>query len=1098
MLRCLAFATVFAATLCGCAGQQAKLRHRPLQGAARALDALGSLPQQNAPEPFEGACAPVVGRRSESDQARARDLLRRLDSYASDGRAAADAQAGWFALYADYRAVPKEARALTDPRVGRPLGMLSLVALLPDPANWLAMRAEAGRRASQLATKSHADDEYVSALALNLLFDSLLNDTAAQARALDALHAAAMVASKERKEQVEPIIDEWRRHLALEAGSDDPTVDFKRRLDEAKPDADCCISLDSLIEKAGAARARTFLEHALFERNIQLGFYGNDGTLELGQRLALQQPSRLARVQWGLVGGARALEAFYAMATLADCRQRNCVQETTPDFDRALALAPRFVRARLLRPLIEAGEDAHAERLLLEASDPRMVVFALRETWQSMVDNGQGRRALDFAHFFFGRHAATPYWSGLQAFGLATDQRLAEPAYALLALAPIDTADLEETRMLLTRSIVSEPDARNETAETALRLQQRLALPVAHEQSEHSFDDPLLTRAATAVQLADLGLLEQRDEWRNQGLATVQDLLVQTRAAAYAEEYRDDYARNQALIDAVRLLHESDRSADAEGLLLDELSAIGAACRAVDLDGCRDRFASQYHGRDMDTPARLLMALYSGVGGSSDDARALADRYPLWQSDDAASLATGSRCECGAQPGIAVADSLVAAGETERAVGLLHAILQGPDATPDAARLFGRVAGSRGTSMILQSTAQERGMRYAMAAFAEWGAGDKMHAREFALIARGETLYAPWRGELDALLADAAMSEGDRMAAARWRDGTKAHVLAYRAARYEQLGVTTKARALYSRAIELQQAGDCIESGMLALARKRGDRAEVSSLLRQMSIAAGTDASRGAIGCLKGYLSLQPEEYATLLAALAEAAKASPTLAFELPTLRYALDADCDLSSSVESDRACVDAAQKSADRRDAYVALERHISKDPDDVDALASLSGMTRRSAFASLYAGHMDQGPGEPLIDVDAGERDNWAIRLLRRDPSRLPNGIERQRDRMESYWNPVLHLADYWRAAFEAAKRLPPPPEVPAYPLETAHNYKVLAADGLSPEPEHARGPSRSALADPTTRAAFAVGSSEIVMMAVRLIEPGEHDPCTQCM
>lgn len=1098
MLRCLAFVTVFAASLCGCAEQQAKLRHRPLQGAVRALDALGSLPRQNAPEPFEGACAPEAGRGSESDQARARDLLRRLDSYASGGRAAADAPTGWFALYADYRALPKEARALTDPRVGRSLGILSLIALLPDPANWPAMRDEAGRRASQLAAKSDAHDEYMSTLALNLLFDSLLNDTAAQARTLDALHAAAAVAPKERKEQAEPILDEWRRYLVVEAGSVDPTIEFKRRLDEASPDADCCINLDSLVGRAGAVRARAFLEHALFERNIQLGFYGNDGTLELGQRLALQQPSRLARVQWGLVGGARALEVFYAMAMLADCRQRICMQATTPDFDRALALAPRFVRARLLRPLIEVGEDAHAERLLLEASDPGMVAFALSETWQSMVDNGQGRRALDFARFFFGRHTTTPYWSSLQAFGLATDQRLAKPAYALLAAAPLDTADLEATRMLLTRSIVSEPNTRDEIAETALRLQQRLALPSAHEQSGYSLEDPLLARAAAAIQLADLGLLERRDEWRNQGLTAVEDLLVQTRIAAYEEDYRGDYTRNQTLTDTVRLLRQSNRLADAEQLLLDEFSAIGAACRAMDLDGCRDRFASQYHGRDTDTPARLLMALYAGAGGS-DDARALADRYPLWQADDAARLAVGARCECGVHPGIAVADSLVAAGETGRAVDLLNAILRGPDATPDAARLFGRVAGSSGISTILQNLAQERGMRYAMAAFAAWGAGEKMRARDFAMIARGETLYAPWRGELDALLADVAMSEGDRAAAARWRDGTKAHSLALRAARYEQLGVTAQARALYARALERQQPGDCIESGMLDLARKRGDRAEVLILLQQMGSAAGVDASRGAIGCLKGYLSLQPDEHAVLLASLAEAAKASPILAFEMPALRHTLDADCDLSSSVESDRACVDAAQKAADRRAAYVALERRIGKDPDDVDTLASLSGLTRRSAFASLYAGHMDQGPGDAVIDVGAGERDGWAIRLLRHDPSRLPNGIERQHDHMESYWSPIVHLADYWYAASDAAKRLPPPVEIPAYPLAAARNYMTLAAKGLSyPELEQAHKPSRAALAEPAIRAAFAVGSSEIVMMAVRLIEPGEHDPCTLCL
>ncbi len=1091
MPRRLAFAVAIAAVLCACARQPAKPLDAPLSGAARALEALGPLPQADKPaEPPLPGCAPDAA--TAADQAPARELMQRIDRYASAGLRGADAEREWFALYAAYRAVAaRGAPKVDDPRTGRALSVLSLVAVLPDPARWPAMRDTAERIAQRSPRDGRTNDKRMSAIALGLMFDALLNDTVAQGKALRALHDAASGASKDRREQAEPIIAEWRERLAREAGAYDPIAEATRQLDAVKPDAECCTVLDALLVEAGEVRARAFLRHALFERRIALGFDLSEDVLAIAQALARERPDRLARVQWGLVDGPRALEFFYAMAALADCRGRHACPQAAPDFDRALAIAPRFVRARLLRPLIEAGEDEHAERLLLEASDREMAAFTLQEGLRRMIDAGRGQRALDFARFLLTRQPSSPCWSSLDAFAFATDQRLAEQAYELLSSAPAQTPGLEHSRMLLGRSIVSVPDT-GDVAATAQRLQQRLALPIATARSTSYDSDPRLARVEAASQLAALGLLEQRDDWTRQGLSMLDAMLVETRGAAYGEnEYDSSFARNSALETIVGLLRAAGRSADAERLLFDELAAIGATCRRVDRDACRDRFASRYSGIDTDAAARLLIASYAEAG-RDEDARLLVDRYPLWQAEDAAALSIGASCDCGSHPAVGVARSLVATGDREQASRLLQRMLHGHDGTPEAARLLGRIAGAGTVDEILQTGAPARGMRLAIAALAASGAGDLQRAAQLALAARAETLDDPWRGALDAVLGDAAAAAGDDAAAARWREGARALALAERANRYAWIGVTSRADAVYEAALAKQQPGDCIESGMLEPARRRGDHAKVIALLRRMAIEAGADASGGALGCLRGFLSLQPEEYAVLRAALDDAVAAQPAIAATLPTVIDELDADCTLSSSVDLDRICIGPAQKAADKKAAYAAAKARIGRDPRDADTLAQLYDFTRASTFPSLYGGHMDAPPAPPGVHVDVAERDGWALRLTAMLPTRVPSRIAREGDSMRSFWSPVTLLADYWRAAFEAARQSPPAVDVPVYPLAASRAYQ-------EPPAASAQGSEPSAVPpDPAVRAGLAVGSTEIIMTAARLIEPGVHDPCTMCL
>ena len=865
MLKRIAAALLIAASLSSCQAPTPKTPDQGMQGAARALDALGPVPQGALPATQDSAVA------AGAEPAPARAVLARIDRYADGARSGTPAIDAWFALYDDYRQLARlQAEAVQDPRTGQPLSMLSLMAVLPGPGDWPAMRETARRRAARAAGAEARSD----ALALVLLFDALLYDVPAQAQSLDHLRDAVAKASAQRRQHTLALTDEWHRYLEHDAGRTGPSA---HAAPDVRPPAACC---------AEAARA-----------------------------------------------------------------------EAPPDADVA-ALA-----TRLQRQLSPAGET---------------------------------------------------------------------------------------------------PPAKSAGAASLLQ-------------------------AAPALQLAQLGLLEQRDDWLRDGLSAARDALAATRAAAYGATHANDgSARAGVLTDTVYMLRAAGMNAAAEKLLFEELAAIGATCRALGAGQCHDRFADPAAGRDDELAARLLLALYAGTGRDAD-VRILADRYPLWGHDDAALLFVDRGPTDGDQPALAIARALVAGGETQRAANLLQALAsQSNRSSPQVATLYGQVAKDDAIGATLLMRQHALGPRNAMAALAGAAAGLWPRAEELALAARREQLYAPWRAAMDDVLAGAATARGDASAAARWHDAAQAQALAARALRYRKAGAAAQASAGFAAALEKAQPGDCIENLALDAARARHDTALAATLLQRLARNAQQDASGGAIGCLKGHLGLTAEEFAQLRAALnAPAAAAVPQFAIELPNLVSLLGADCNLSARADPGRACVAPEQRERDARAAYTSIKDHLL--PFDIDGVETLDAMVRRSAFPSLYAGS-DSAPAPPPVEVSAYERDDWPLRLAKFDPSTLPNGIERR----HAMWSPVVHLSDYWSFAFGAfSRQAPAEPSAAAYPLAAANAYAASTSPGAAPRAPYL------APRDPSLRANLVVASTEIVMTAMRLLEPDRHEPCARC-
>ncbi len=994
-------------------------------------------------------------------------------------RSDADAVRDWFKLYDEYGQLEPDTTIVEDPRTGQTLSILSLVAVLPEPALWPTMRSEAYRRAESADV---IGDERVSELGVALLFDALLNDTSAQTKTLDQLQVAVSKASPTRREQAQPLIAEWRKHLDIEYGRFDPTAELLKKIDSYDSTQGCCFFLPMLIKLSGANRARQLLERLLFEKRIEFWFPDGDGTLALAQQIAAQNPERLAIAQWNLARGERALEMLHAMGKL-DCKRHPCT--SSPDnWDTLLARAPRRIRGFLIRPLIQSGDDEHATQILLDAEDTEIAAYTLSEALQEMIESGDGAQALAFMRGFLLSESADNYWGTLSAFALATDERYANDAYALLASAPSNTPDLEETRTLLSRATNSTHADIDSAAAIAEDLRQRLQLPVAESTTNSYADDPRLGKTEAALRLAEIGLLEGRDDWIAQGLETTRQILDETRTAAYAaEEFHGMYARNDALQGFVRISVKASRARQAEDALIEELAASGKRCRETDRTGCIDQFASSYAGRHYDTAAKLLMDLYARVGKGSD-VGLLLDRYPFWQSRDLAGINFLGGCHCDGSSIAAVARSLLAANERDAAFGLLEAKISNEyTATGEIAELYGSLVSSEKIDRLADDHRLPRGTRLAAAALAAHGANQPARAAALATQARRESLYDFWRLELARMSAEISQSADEHD---RWQDSVRAMETADQAGRYQRLGLTTKAQQLLEQALDSAQPGDCIEGNMLGLAHSRGDRNWATSLLKKMVVNARNDTSGAALGCLRGYLEVNQRERSILRSEmLAEATSASSHYSESFAELLLALDGDCD-AEDVSANPNCFEA--RHADAQAAYMGLKRRVQREPNDTDALADLAGFVQRSDFPSLYAGHMDGPPKAPIIDVAAKERDGWTLRQIALDPWALPKGIARAGRSFHSAWSPVIHLAGLWRAArageSSSEKESAPPP----YPLMAANHFqqKVPSSEPSEREPTA------------EDRAGNAVGSTEIVIMAARFIEPGRHDPCTMCI
>jgi tetratricopeptide (TPR) repeat protein len=290
----------------------------------------------------------------------------------------------WFELYD--RAVKIGDRGYGDSTydfaAGGDLGPDSLLASLPPPAAWPALRAEATRRAG-------ADSRDRAVLGMRFLGEVLTRDRAAAERTVSALEEIAIESANTMSA---------RSLLArLYGNAAERVALFERSLHEATDDSR--IEVPDLIALAGEERAAALLEKAVATPGA-LRFETRGATYVLAQRVARANLARLARPQWGLVDfdgadlyedmnrrfksvnvdqeGRRHATTYYFLRTVRDGRQADAeralqelgnTQDLAIPHDAAAALQKAGLNEPLFRFLharLERRPELHAWPLYLE------------------------------------------------------------------------------------------------------------------------------------------------------------------------------------------------------------------------------------------------------------------------------------------------------------------------------------------------------------------------------------------------------------------------------------------------------------------------------------------------------------------------------------------------------------------------------------------------------------------------------------------------------------------------------------------------------------------------------------------------------------
>jgi len=267
----------------------------------------------------------------------------------------AKAAAAWLALF-DRAASLGQPTADPDSRVmdteiNATVGTHSVLAALPAPEAWPALREAARSRA-----KAKADTR---SLGLRLLTDLLANDRkAAEATLVEIERAAGALAPGER-ESMRAQAGYLRAELARLYGSrEEVAATFVASLEGQRSSRYDGTPVPDLVGLVGEARAAAILRDALV-RPVALSVPEGDATRALAKRVALEQIANLRVAQWGLVDGIDTAALYEAM-------EKRFVGKRAdgPRGEERFEPNRREADTYYFLALVVAGRHADAERML--------------------------------------------------------------------------------------------------------------------------------------------------------------------------------------------------------------------------------------------------------------------------------------------------------------------------------------------------------------------------------------------------------------------------------------------------------------------------------------------------------------------------------------------------------------------------------------------------------------------------------------------------------------------------------------------------------------------------------------------------------------
>ena len=704
----------------------------------------------------------------------------------------------------------------------QPIQADQLLGALPPPADWAELAKAIAAR-----PPAKAGDELREA-GLRLLAVTLTADTAGQkseiAKLAETVRNGNQAAASMSRNYLEQIIQ------TLVASSNDPEAILKSLRQQLASDRGRgrqALSLPNLVVQVGSDKAGAFLREALVTPGVTLQFEQPNETSRLAQKLALELIDQLKQPQWGLVNSLDAVNLYEALdrrfgakataattnapasglagllSSLPGLPDAGALNNDEDDNQKGAAKVYYFLGLIAKYRMDEAVAMAH--KLDLQNSS-----YLFDEAFKGMLRGGYTHELDSFFHDLLAKDPTLPFWE--QYFDIAAQAGQTDRMLDLLraAIARRDLSDVKKAE--LHRYLFKALLAADQVDEG---VQEMRAVLAAGDNEKLPGN---LNRGQLGVMLTRIGILMEKPEWSEAGIAAARQWLAKATDNDGAQQHNEvATALAQALIDL-------KRGPEAEAVLTD---ALAEATRPA----TGQRFSSYYW---QSSPASSVLArlgiLYHQAGRPAEVLRLL-DQSPDWGVRDVSELFDLNNDNDGVNlmwlhtgsspipvPYLA-ADALLAAGRTNEAQKIDDALLdhfpgldrgyellialQGTNAYPKLTELFQRDQFEERPLIwqahLLRSQNRleeaEKVCRQAVAidpSDGEEGRGDRMR------------VYAE--------LAEIRAARGDAKEATFFREVVQAIRLSEDADQFYQAGLLKRAIGMYEKGLNHFADAYCIQS----------------------------------------------------------------------------------------------------------------------------------------------------------------------------------------------------------------------------------------------------------------------------------------------
>ncbi|MEK8034452.1 tetratricopeptide repeat protein [Ideonella sp. DXS29W] len=706
-----------------------------------------------------------------------------------------------------------------DPLVNDSAGLSSVLAALPRPEAWPAIRDAAQAR----ATKQPQD---VLALALGLIGHALVNDAEAVRRSAQALSTLFDADDSEggelRRLTFRGVLEQVESIYPGAAPVDELFVRRARQgsIEIRRP------QVPDLVSLVGEARAETALRRVMTESPMALYDVAGEATLRLAQRVALEHVADLKTPQWGLIQGLGQRPLYEAMEARFGARPEPGADAASgplsdpPGRPTGVVRDISQVRAQIHHglDLALAGQRGAADKVMLRVSaedwilQPSALAAEIGRT-------GQGPEILGWLGHLLQQRPQLPLWDLYLTLGRSLGRQSEARASIETALKRTDLTPRQRQTLLAHRFTALSSDDQLDAVAATLRSMSEMPKkapseePVAWPTAAHSFDDH--QRSWAAARLAALGRLVGRPEWAKQGVEAGRALLLRPKSQPHPWDPSG----------ATELLAELRRQGQPDAAQSLALSL---------LDQSRVQFAND-EVRSANPAARAslieLVGLYDAAGRHADVRRML-DEVTYWSADDLGEL-VGEKDSLGTPLGLMAARAFRAAGDTQRAAALAYAVVIRMPQHDPAYQLWTEIAGPSAIPELDRLAAEdpfeERPLIWKAAVLLRDGqvaAAEETVRRAIAVDPSDGEQGANDRMRAYAVLADVLQAKGDTAGATLYRRAVKAIRIAERADEFQKVGLSKRAASIYREALGEFADAYCIQSRLAVELGKTGRQRE--------------------------------------------------------------------------------------------------------------------------------------------------------------------------------------------------------------------------------------------------------------------------------